>query len=79
VIPVSEVSEIARLRVSIAMECEAMSHALSAPAMIGRHAIIARRYAHLDRYTGQLAELVGERRASEAVADIYHRSMEVAQ
>ena len=67
----SEESEVARIRRTIAMECEALRLALHGPAIVASHATINAHYRHIDRCTRRLTELVGEPEATATAIDLY--------
>ncbi len=65
-------SEVARLRKQIEMECEAMRRMTNGGyATVSKHAIIAHSHNRLGAVQDQLADLVGEGEALKMVADIY--------
>jgi len=68
---ITNVSEVAALRVSIALECEALERAMNGSATVASHASIERRYKHIDHCTGQLSNLIGEQQAKEVTVNIY--------
>lgn len=75
-IPVSEVSAVAALRVSIACEYEAMERAMHGSAIVARHAIIAHRLQHVAELTGKLGNIIGAEQATATMTEIYHHAME---
>ena len=64
-------SEVARLRQQIELECEAMHRALEGYAVVSSHAIIQHKYEQLGKYQEQLASLVGEQEAMQTVVETY--------
>lgn len=66
-------SEVARLRQQIELECEAMRRALTSYAMVASHAMITHKYERLGTYQEQLASLVDEQEAMQTVVETYIR------
>jgi hypothetical protein len=64
-------SEIARLRRQIALECEAMRLAMEGYATVASHEIIEQRYTSLGRVQADLAQHVGKEEASRIVMEVY--------
>jgi hypothetical protein len=64
-------SEIARLRKQIELECQSMKQALYGYAVIASHDAINHKYDTIGRYQEQLEQLVGEQEAAEIVCDLY--------
>lgn len=76
---ITNTSEVARLRVRIALEYEAARRAMDDPAITARHEIIAHRYQQVGVLTGQLSNLIGSREAHEDMISpisLYHHCME---
>jgi len=69
-------SEVARLRMRIARECEAMHRGLSGVAMVARHAFINEWYAALEASWQRLEELIGAEQASTLVCQTYFQMIE---
>lgn len=65
-------SEIARLRRQIELECQAMQNIMRYSA-VASHRAINRRYRNLDSCHEQLKTLVGEEQAVSIVCDIYNK------
>ena len=68
-------SEVAQLRERIDQECEAMRQAMSGFAQTASHEVIQKRFQNLDIAQVQLAQLVGEKEATEIVVEAYIRKM----
>lgn len=64
-------SEIARLRRQIELECEAMRLALDGYANVASHQIIEQRYNSLGKYQADLEQHVGKEEATNIVIEIY--------
>ncbi len=64
-------SEVARLRKQIELECEAMRQGLYGYAAVASHEIIENRYNSLGKRQAELAHLVGHEEASQIVVEIY--------
>jgi hypothetical protein len=64
-------SEIARLRRQIELECEAMRLALYGYAAVASHNVIEQKYNNLGRHQENLERYVGKEEASSIVAEIY--------
>jgi hypothetical protein len=69
-------SDVARLREQIEMETLAMRDALSAPAMIGGHDQITRRYATISCYYEELTGIVGKQQATNIMNETYCRAID---
>jgi hypothetical protein len=63
-------SEIARLRRQIELECEAMKRALYGY-VVASHDVINHKYDIIGQYQAELEQLVGEQEAAEIVCDLY--------
>ena len=68
-------SEIARIREQIELECQALAN-MQLFSAVASHRSIRRRYDKLDRYREQLSMLVGEQEATKIVVDIYNEQVE---
>ena len=64
-------SEVARLRRQIELECEAMMQAMDGFRATASHDIINHRYNSLGDLQEQLATIVGEKEAIQIAIDIY--------
>ncbi len=64
-------SEIARLRRQIELECEAMRLALDGYATVASHQLIEQRYNSLGQYQNDLEKHVGKEEAKRIVVEIY--------
>ena len=64
-------SEVARVRRQIELECEAMRLALSGYAVVGSHTIIEQKYNALGRHQEELEQLVGKEEAKRIVVETY--------
>lgn len=64
-------SEVARLRQQIELECEAMRQALYGYAIVSSHDIIEQKYKSLGKYQEDLEQHVGEEEAKKIVMEIY--------
>lgn len=64
-------SEVARLRKQIEMECEAMRQALEGFAAVASHQVIEQRYNSLAQYQADLERHVGKEEANNIVVEIY--------
>lgn len=68
-------SEIARLREQIEVECEALRQALGGYASVARHDVISRRYSTLGRCQQDLEQLVGKEEAENIVVTAYVKAV----
>ena len=66
-------SEIARLRRLIELECQAMNLALYGYATVASHQSINRRYNNIGKYQDRLETLVGEEAAVTIVVEVYNK------
>ncbi len=64
-------SEVARLRRQIALECEAMRLAMDGYAVVASHEIIEQRYTNLGHAQADLAQFVGKEEATRIVLEVY--------
>ena len=64
-------SEVARLRRQIELECEAMRLALEGYAAVASHQAIEQRYKNLGKHQEDLEKYVGKEEASSIVVKIY--------
>jgi hypothetical protein len=64
-------SEIARLRRQIELECEAMRLAMEGFAVVASHQLIEQRYNSLGKYQADLEQHVGKEAATSIVIEIY--------
>ena len=64
-------SEIARIRKQIELECEAMNLALYGYATVASHKIIEQKYNNLDRHRKNLEKHVGKVEAGSILIEIY--------
>ncbi len=64
-------SEIARLRRQIELECEAMRLALYGYATVASHEIIEQRYNNLGKHQEELERYVGREEANSIVVETY--------
>jgi hypothetical protein len=64
-------SEVARLRRQIELECEAMRLALCGYAVVASHEVIEQKYNALGRHQEALGQLVGTEEASRMVVETY--------
>lgn len=68
-------SEIARIREQIELECQALAN-LKLFSAVASHRSISHRYENLDQHREQLSALVGEQEATKIVVDIYNEQVE---
>jgi hypothetical protein len=61
------VSEVARLKQQIEVECEAMKLAMTGFRMTASHDVINRQYEQLGEYYESLGKLIGEKQAVEVL------------
>ena len=66
-------SEIARLREQIELECESMKLALNGYAVVASHKVIEQKYTALRQHHKALEQLVGKEEANSIVIDTYMR------
>lgn len=66
-------SEIARLREQIELECEAMRLALHGYAAVASHKAIEQKYNSLGQYHEALEQLVGKEEANSIIIETYLR------
>ena len=66
-------SEVARIRVLIELECQAIRRVFEEPAIVASHAAIDARYRNLGTHQAVLELHVGEQEARETVVDIYQK------
>ena len=64
-------SEVARIRRQIELECEALRLALYGPAIVASHTIINARYKNLGKQKEELAQHVGEQAATDELVQTY--------
>ncbi len=64
-------SEVARLRRQIELECESMRLALSGYAVVASHKFIEQKYNALGKYQEELEQLVGTEDANRMVVETY--------
>ena len=64
-------SEVARLRRQIELECESMRLALSGYAVVASHQVIEQKYNALGKCQEELEQLVGEEDANRIVVETY--------
>jgi hypothetical protein len=64
-------SEIARIRKQIELECEAMNLALYGYATVASHRIIGQKYHNLGQHRENLAKHVGKEEAGNILIEIY--------
>ena len=64
-------SEVARLRRQIELECEAMKQALYGYAVVASHDVINHKYDNLGRYQEELEQHVGQEEANAIVVKTY--------
>ena len=64
-------SEVARLRRQIEMECEAMRLAMDGYAAVTSHKVIEQRYKNLGKHQEDLEKHVGKEEARSIVVEIY--------
>ncbi|GCE10898.1 hypothetical protein [Tengunoibacter tsumagoiensis] len=64
-------SEIARLRKQIELECEAMKRAMNGYAIVASHDVINHRYNELGRCQEELEKHVGSAEAAQITVDTY--------
>jgi hypothetical protein len=64
-------SEVARLRRQIELECEAMRLAMEGYATVASHQIIEQRYTSLGQCQADLEQHVGKEEAASIVVEIY--------
>lgn len=64
-------SEIARLKQQIALECEAMKQAMDGFRMTASHEIINYQYSSIGIIQEQLATLIGEDEAAQVMVEVY--------
>ncbi len=68
-------SEVAQLMQRIDQECEAMQRGMTGFAQTASHEIIHQRFQNLDTAQRQLADLVGEKEATQIVVEAYIRNI----
>lgn len=68
-------SEVARLRKRIELECEAMQRAMEGYAAVSKHEVIQNRYSNIGAIQQELAEAVGEKKALEIAVEAYYISV----
>ena len=68
-------SEIARIREQIELECQALAN-MQLFSAVASYRSIRHHYDNLDRYREQLSMLVGEQEATKIVVDIYNEQVE---
>lgn len=73
---VEAMSDVARLRQQIALECEAMHLLMNGYAVVARHEIIAHHFEVLTGYQMQLETAVGSVDAARITAEVYTVIME---
>ena len=66
-------SDVARIRVLIELECQAIRRVFEEPAIVASHAAIDARYRNLGTHQEDLEQHVGEQEARETIFDIYQR------
>ena len=66
-------SEVARLRQQIELECEAMRLALFGYAIVASHEFIDQKYNALGKHQEALSRLVGEKEALRLVIETYEK------
>jgi len=66
-------SEVARIRQQIELECEAMQRLVSGLAITASHETIQHKYESLGTVHKQLAQIVGEEKATAITMEIYTR------
>ncbi len=64
-------SEVARLRRQIELECEAMRLAMYGYAVVASHKIIQQKYDALDAHRAELQKHVGEEEATRIIVETY--------
>ena len=64
-------SEVARLRKQIELECEAMKQALYGYAIVASHDVINHKYDNLGRYQEELEQHMGKEEANVIVVETY--------
>jgi hypothetical protein len=64
-------SEVARLRRQIELDCEAMRLALYGCAAVASHRVIAQKYKALGEHQEELERLVGKEEASRIIVQTY--------
>ncbi len=64
-------SEVARLRAQIALECEAIRRVFEEPALVASHAAIDARYRKLGTHQSELEQQIGEQEATQTLFEIY--------
>jgi hypothetical protein len=64
-------SEVARLREQIELECEAMRLALSGYAVVASHKFIEQKYNALGKHQEDLEQIVGTEEANRMVVETY--------
>jgi hypothetical protein len=70
-------SEVAQLRHSIELECEAMQRAIMGPMVgVSFHQFICMRMQRIGDYQERLAACVGEDIANQMVGELYYHAME---
>ena len=68
-------SEVARLMRQIDLEAEAIALSMNGPAITASHAAIDARYRNLGKAQEELAEHVGEQKATDTMTDAYKRKL----
>ncbi len=66
-------SDVARIRVLIELECQAIRRVFEEPAIVASHAAIDARYRNLGTHQEALEQHVGEQEARETIVDIYQK------
>lgn len=68
-------SEVARLREQIRLECEAAKRGLEGYAMVAKHDFIQARYDNLGKYQMELEKHISKDEASKIVLEVYAEVM----
>ncbi len=69
-------SEVARLRKQIELECQAMHRALEGYAEVALHEFIRRKHENLEKCRQDLISIVGEIEANRISAAVYFKALE---
>lgn len=73
--PLTNKSEVARMRWLIERNCEAMQRVANDPGFSSKHEAIRRRYTAFGKREEQLAKIVGMEKANEIAYGIYNEVM----
>lgn len=69
----TNLSEVARIRGQIELECQAFARMFEEPAIVASHKSIKTRYRHIDRLQEELVHVVGAQEATRITFDVYEK------